>query len=189
MLAASTAFKNLDLPVFRGERVFPYAWMRPLDYNQESFIRGSRIHVPLRRHGAPGRQLTDILKRTDEELEHVAQLCGSRVVAHTWGLAQLAPHQQEFYKEIVSKRPRLPSGYILAAEVELIAGDDRLDYRHPEAALQIQSGLDAYYGQAGLKLSDMGSNQFMLDSRSQDLVLVDIEPRWAWLSSRLVTFH
>jgi hypothetical protein len=171
-------YNGVNLPIHGPETsVVYYPWALRNNIQNESIIRRMRVSAPLRYTG----KLDKFLMRTDEELEKVAELCGAEVVPHEWGLYQTRNPNARSYKESTPLRLRLlgiPKGHLLVANVEFIANANTCEPDDPNSR-SITKGLQAYYGQAGLKLADMDVRQFVALDKLGPATLVDIEPVWS----------
>ena len=116
----------------------------------------------------------EILKRADEELEAVAELCGTRVVGHTWGMLHDPDNLHPSYHSTPKKL--LPAKHIFVAEVDVIKGARKLT---GQRAAAVESKVNEYYYQGGVRLDDIGARQFIRDFDTEEEYLVDIEPRFA----------
>jgi hypothetical protein len=173
-------YRDIDLPTFDSSRPllrthaqFMTAGIADKD---QPFLRHTRIY-------APGtRNIHELLSRTEDELEAVANFCGAMVLPHTFGLYKI-----RLPKDFCEKR-LLPVGYVLAAEVVPIASPSLT----VEQSVQIGTGLSHYYRTETIgMLTDITPKQFKFGSipilptenpdaqtdRREGLWLHDIEPR------------
>jgi hypothetical protein len=171
-------YTGVDLPIHEAHDASIVFDPRSSQIVEEeaNFVRALKLITPFGLRG----NINTVLERTDRELEHAAQSCEAVVVNHTWGLYKLDDPYSAMKFEFLPKqrrRLRIPKDHILVAEVEYVPSPEPA---HPsdERYASLKRGLDAYYGRDGLKLSDLAVEQFVASSSFQQLVLVDIEPRW-----------
>lgn len=158
--------------------------------HDQSFLRACKFELP---EGMKSLPLTEILRRTDHELQQVAVACGATVLAHTWGLYKpervrsarfgcYRPGERSYAAQT------LGTGNILAAKVPVLRGyveldDDTTKTFKPyfdqvtEGVARYDSGhcknSDDFY-----QIRDMDNRQFMIHPETKDVVLEDIEPLW-----------
>ncbi|HET7673314.1 MAG TPA: hypothetical protein VFK11_02260 [Candidatus Saccharimonadales bacterium] len=205
MLVASPEFKDLDLPVF--DEATELVWAQDL-FNANNADAG-----PKRNQAFPDRVirplqmviddtqllkngLMDILRRTDEELGVVAEMCGASVVGHEWGLYPAPPHATQYDGFRPVPPELLPEDKILVAIVDVIRGTkDILPpglniaegtehwYAPTDVYGRITQGITHYYdGDRPHKHTDIRDDQFVVGTCPQatgsleHTWLVDIEP-------------
>lgn len=171
-------YQGTELPIFPDStEVVLYPGGYTPKPGQESFVRAVRMNTPISMLGHLGR----ILKRTDQELETVAEYCEAPVVEHTWGLAKInsenaRPGRRSEFIVRAHSRLRIPRGYLLAAEVAVVPGAKRLETEDSQNYPSITAGLDKYYERKGIKLSDLRLGQFVINASNGQPVMVDVEP-------------
>lgn len=165
-----------------------------------TFLRAALIELLDSEH-APG-SLAELLEKTDEELDAVAELCDAEVVGHEWGLYPVKGkgYDYEYLRYLPSFSgvyglEGMPAGHILVAEVELVCDPEPEATRGSmgEHLSVIKSGLNRYYGEGkgSYQLSDMRwsgryyrPDQFVVGATAGSGAgqagrkLVDIEPRF-----------
>jgi|GEM_PF-3139327 hypothetical protein len=187
MFVGSSRYNHLDLPIYDPETDIKFGPLtRALveTVTDPSFVRAVRIRTP-RRLG----KLTEALKRTDEELDLLAEHCGAIVIKHEWGLYPM-PHRDD-NDRIERYRPDarnmrhlgIPRGHIVAAEIPVLPHFEKLP---PEESVRTQKSVDEYLRLTkGPVLRDMAAHQFgaitpPVDAvtTSDTKVLIDVEPLW-----------
>lgn len=205
LVVASPEFRDLDLPVY--EEATELVWAQDL-FNANNADAG-----PERNQALPDRVirplqmlvedtqllkngLMDILKRTDDELAVVAEMCGAFVVGHEWGLYPAPQHATQYSGFRPLPPELLPEDHILVAEVDVIRGTKdivSLDlniaegtehwYAPTEAYGRINQGITNYYNDdRPHKHTDIRDDQFVVGTCPQatgnleHTWLVDIEP-------------
>ncbi|HEX4775000.1 MAG TPA: hypothetical protein VH234_05795 [Candidatus Saccharimonadales bacterium] len=191
---------GLDLPIFPAEtRVANKDDLHIAAFdefiaqtNGSTFVRGIGI-TAISRHTSIY-NLMDLLKKTDKELNLVAELCQAIVVNHQWGLYPVNEFPFDRYRYYRTPNLRtgadliLPKGYILAAEVNLVLEAVWIDAHHDSTAYdQKQGGLSKYYKEGEFQLYDMRRpGQMVTGMYTESPVtppapvsscIVDIEPR------------
>lgn len=127
--------------------------------------------------------LASLLKKTDRELELVAELSNAKVVGHRWGLVD---GRQPLYRPM-----QLPKYKTLVAEVDRIEIKDSPTLEQTEL---LDRGIKEYNQLHGrYRLGDISSGQFIFgvnqntptpSSVDPELYLVDIEPVFRTLHLR-----
>ncbi len=181
------------------------AEMEGVGEDATSFIRPVDIalEAPGARMLAVYPHLSEVLARTDEELERVAKLCGAQVIRHTWRLIEPRPAHgkrlQEAMTEDLSgyRKMGIPRGKALVAEVELLREIEPLD---EASADRVNEDINRYYAAydalcddeelenyRGVILSAIDPEQFVTGvsalappNSPRQLRLPDVEPRLIW---------
>jgi hypothetical protein len=195
MPVSSSQYYGVEIPVFDGNMPI----MHPLGVERrerrgeavgQTFIRPiSLLIVP---DPPEGLKLTDILDRTDEQLDIAAGLCGALAVGHKWGLYPINTPRGRAYRhyrpiqadEIIG----FPANHILAARVDVIRGGVKIAPDSSEY-LETERALDGYNQHGDPELTDLGAGQIIKGYNinrpheaqpATGLWLVDIEPHIFW---------
>lgn len=169
-------FLDLDLPVYSADTEVVSRSDMHLAKLAPTFVRSICVDVP-------GQLMTlaEILKKTDEELEIVADFCDAEVVQHQWGLV---PDN--------GRCPAIrgmPDGHRLVAEVNTIVRTSNLSGSEQEA---IRDRTNEYSRLRGLRLYDVKPAQLMRGNESAHVIgssvlsaitgqQREIEPRLWWV--------
>jgi len=162
-------YDGLDLPIFDPER--------PLIGKGQLKSMAETDHDTFYRYvfsTGPGEQsLRERLEITAEEFEKISELCGTTIVNHTFGL-----YPVEDPKYFSLQHHKVPDGYILAAEVDIVRDIKPLRIR----PANIWRGIHKYRSQDG-PFADLRTGQFVQgrqassSSDEPEWMLIDIEPR------------
>lgn len=180
-------YADIDLPVY-GKDVDIICRDKISDIEtvakSDTFVRAVQLQAP----DSMGRNLTEILRRTDEDLAEIARLCGARILEHSWGLHRTdqsvsdVAHVIQDSVFIQKDHPALPKNHIIVAEVPLLQNVTAASRHAPiSTTRQINKGLAKYYTahQDDHVLWDMHPGQFMIhEDDDEKITLVDIEPSW-----------
>lgn len=138
--------------------------------------------------------LTETLHIADSLFLLVADMCGTDVVEHEWGLAPIPEHLPPSPQtgELSHAHRALPAGMLLVAKVAVLARppapEDVFGYAQTTTAIydQLETDLERFSTAAAAKLgaqwADISIHQFMLHvppgsaAEAGRLALVDIEP-------------
>lgn len=125
-------YEGLDLPVHDPETFvatwmdtrFPQSFEQVVEgYTVSTFVKAMMIQLNNLSH-APG-SAAELLEKTDQELEKVAELCGALVAGYEWGLYPVEGKDQHYKRYLPAAKGlggiiTLPKNHILVAEVDTI---------------------------------------------------------------------
>jgi hypothetical protein len=174
MLLASR-FHGLDLKVLEpGSDIEFEPRLIRTDQDRENIVRAVQVQAPWFMMG----NLMRVLKKTDEELERIVDICGGVVARHEWCLypaEQIPPGFSYMFPAKDLKRLGVPKDHIVAADVEWVKNGSRRPFIGDEPYDRIENGLESYFSSWGLKQGDTDIRQFVFTPDTAP-VYVDVEP-------------
>ncbi len=131
----------IDLPIYGPDT--PVVYHAQLSLIHETPGNDLVRHTGIKALGFTS--LADILRETDTEAERLAELCGAKLIEHSWGLYDYPEEEAVHVSDLeIPNVTDFPDGYLLVAKVELIEPTPTTVLSRAQLNAQIDVGRKEY---------------------------------------------